>query len=121
MSTVLLVEDDPDLRNELRERLVQAGYGVLAADGGARALGLLKDAEKDVTVAVTDIVMAEGEGIELILALRRERPDLFIVAMSGKGPYLQTAQRLGADRTLLKPFRFRALLDCLETPARARV
>lgn len=115
MTRILLVEDDADLRETLREDLERAGYEVLTADGGHPGLAILERTAVD--AAVTDIVMANGEGIEFIRKLKAARPDLPVIAMSAKAQYLRHAAQLGADRTLQKPFRFNDLLAVLPAAA----
>ena len=111
MTTILLVDDDAELRGTLCETLEDAGFRVLAASGGHAALEIVT--RESVDTAVTDIVMADGEGIEFILKAKAARPGLPVIAMSAKAMYLTDAARLGADHTLLKPFRLRQLLDLL--------
>lgn len=111
MTTVLLVDDDADLRGMLCETLEDAGFHVLSASGGRAALEIVKREALD--AAVTDIVMADGEGIEFILKAKAARPTLPVIAMSAKAMYLKDAANLGADHTLLKPFRLRTLLALL--------
>ena len=111
MTTVLLVEDDEDLRGALSETLEDAGFRVLTASGGIEGLELVHN--ETVDKAVTDIVMAGGEGIEFILKAKAVKPSLPIIAMSAKAMYLRDAKSLGADHTLLKPFRVHELLAVL--------
>tara|TARA_R110002072_G_scaffold33933_5_gene102225 strand:+ start:1176 stop:1523 length:348 start_codon:yes stop_codon:yes gene_type:complete len=111
MTTILLVDDDTDLRSTLCETLEDAGFRVLAASGGHAALDIIK--RETVDAAVTDIVMADGEGIEFIINAKKARPTLPVIAMSAKALYLRDAAGLGTDHTLLKPFRLRDLLDVL--------
>jgi CheY-like chemotaxis protein len=75
---------------------------VVARDGGE---ALKKIRERRFDLMLTDLVMPEREGLETIRTLRKERPDLKIVAVSGAfgGTFLDVAQLLGADATLLKP------------------
>ncbi|MEQ8229444.1 MAG: response regulator [Rhodospirillales bacterium] len=111
MTTVLLIEDDADLRGALFETLEDAGYTVLAASGGYQGLDILQ--REAVDMAVTDIVMAGGEGIEFILKAKAAHPSVPIVAMSAKAHYLKDAASLGADHILLKPFRLHELMAVL--------
>lgn len=112
--TVLLIDDDPDLRSMLRRTLVRSGYAVQEAENGREGLKVL--ALSPVDVVVTDIIMPDMEGIELILELRRSRPELPIVAMSAGGrigpdSYLYLAERSGATRTIAKPFSIGPFLE----------
>jgi CheY-like chemotaxis protein len=100
--------------------LTAAGHEVQSANDGDAALERLEQDGFD--LVVTDIIMPGKEGIELILELRRLRPELPIIAMSGghiAGGHdiLDAAQRLGAVHALAKPFSPRDLVrlvgDCL--------
>jgi two-component system response regulator FlrC len=111
MTTILVIDDDADLRGALCETLEDAGYRVLSASGGNAAIRILKTEQVD--TAVTDIVMADGEGIEFIIKAKAANPGLPVIAMSAKSHYLKDAASLGADHTLLKPFRLHKLLSLL--------
>lgn len=115
--TVLLIDDDPDLRSMLRRTLTRGGYVVREAENGRDGLKVLADSPVD--VVVTDIIMPDMEGIELILQLRRTRPDLRVIAMSAGGrigpdSYLDLAKRSGAVRTLAKPFNLVDFLNVVK-------
>jgi DNA-binding NtrC family response regulator len=112
--SILLIDDDEQLRSMLRRALLRTGYQVMEAGNGRQALNLL--AEASVQAVVTDIIMPDMEGIELILELRRSRPELPIVAMSAGGrigpdSYLYLAERSGATRTIAKPFSIGPFLE----------
>ena len=107
MAHILLVEDDAEVRRALRLNLEGFGHTVVEAGDGREAMEVLRSVSAD--VVVTDLVMPEREGLETILELRRHRPGLPIVAMSGGGRIapgvnLSVALRLGAKRVLVKPF-----------------
>jgi CheY-like chemotaxis protein len=110
---ILVVDDDPGVRDVIRSMLESAGYSVLAAENGKEAMKILKDTRVD--LILTDLVMPEQEGIETIKALRRDYPDLKVIAMSGAfgGDYLRIASYLGAHGTLPKPIQMRALLKLI--------
>ena len=100
---ILIVDDDEGVRSLFEAVLVGAGYDVSAAVDGEAALALARRRPFD--VVVTDLVMPEREGIDLIRTLRRECPHVHLVAMSGAfdGRFLPMAKSLGADATLAKP------------------
>jgi DNA-binding response OmpR family regulator len=113
---ILLVEDDSRLRSVLNLLLTGSGYLVLVAAHGAEALRIL--AAEPVDLVITDLIMPEKEGVETILAVRREQPRLPILAMSGGGfgpasNYLSFARSAGACRLLEKPFEFAELVDAV--------
>jgi len=111
MLSVLLIEDETLLRDQIRTGLVDAGYQVRDAESGSQGLRMFKNERPD--FVVTDLVMDGGEGIESILAIRRTDPELPIVAISGNPQYLHNSSQLGATYTLLKPFAIGQLLDIL--------
>jgi CheY-like chemotaxis protein len=101
-----LVDDDADVRYALGKYLRRAGHEVVEAGDGKAALFLLKDDSFD--TIVTDIIMPEADGIELVMAVRRRTPGLPIIAISGGGRlgslnYLSMAAGLGAKIVLSKP------------------
>jgi DNA-binding response OmpR family regulator len=72
--------------------------------------------ERPVDLIITDILMPEKDGLELIREVRRAAPGTKVIAMSGGGPQfhvrlLDVADRLGAARTLQKPFAMNAFID----------
>ncbi|HEX9933590.1 MAG TPA: response regulator, partial [bacterium] len=92
------------------------GYSV--EDAPDSATGIRKHHEKPFDLILTDIVMPDKEGISTIIELRHEYPDLKIVAMSGGGDfepygYLDIARRVGADRTITKPFSAKEILNVM--------
>ena len=104
---ILLIDDDRDLRAMLTRALSRFGYAVTEAENGREALSRLEAATFH--LMVTDIIMPDMEGIELILKLRRSMPQLPVIAMSAGGrigpdSYLSLAKRSGAAVTLVKPF-----------------
>lgn len=107
MPRSLLVEDDSLLREALHKTLVRAGYEVEDASGGTQALEAFRRQPAD--LVITDIVMADGEGLDTIRALRTRDVHVRIIAISGGGrgkphDYLNLAAKFGAARVLAKPF-----------------
>lgn len=81
--TVLIAEDEDSVRDLASEFLRAAGYTVLAAENGVEALALAKRADEPIHLLLTDVVMPKLRGPELAERLRRLRPDIGIVYMSG--------------------------------------
>lgn len=113
MARILVIEDDHHTRALLRQALELAGYTVLEAADGRE--GLRRQRASPAHLVITDIFMPEQEGLETIMALRRESPDVKIIAISGGGrlgrlDFLDVAARLGAQRTFYKPFDYQELL-----------
>lgn len=116
MGAILVVDDDQDLRASVALVLSDAGYNVIEASDGRHAIPILR--EQAIDLLVTDLVMPETDGMELVrsLAAKPDRPA--IIVMSGhhgeaRGGYLELAGKLGADCTLKKPFKADALLEAV--------
>ena len=111
---ILIVDDDEAVRRVLHSILESAGHSVTAATNGREALDIM--AGGDFELMITDLVMPEQEGIETIKLLRKEYPDVRVIAMSGAfgGDYLQIAGFMGAHKTLVKPIRMQTVLEAIE-------
>ena len=111
---VLIVDDDESLRRMLAALLEAAGYEITQASNGREALNRAGTLEAD--IILTEIVMPEVEGLQLIQELLRLNPSQRIIAMSGAHraeSYLATAKSLGAKATLTKPLPLEKLLRTL--------
>jgi DNA-binding NtrC family response regulator len=120
---VLLVDDDAVLRPLFRRTLELSDYEVVEACNGKEALARYRERSAD--IVVTDMVMPDCEGLELIREIRQIDRAVPILAMSGGGrtradDYLKLAMRLGASLTLAKPFSGDALIDAIETAIASR-
>lgn len=117
MTRVLVVDDDPLVREAIALMVARAGHDVVEAENGAVALRHHQSAPAD--VIVLDVLMPVMEGIETIRALRKSDPDVKIIAISGGAQsgdtaYLKYASNLGAHAVLSKPFRNSELLECID-------
>lgn len=117
MARILVIDDDDTVRLSVRLALEDAEHEVDEAPNGARGLDRLKDQVAD--LVVTDIFMPEKEGLETIDEIRRDYPQIKIIAISGGGridpqDYLEIARQLGADHVLFKPFDIQLLLDVVD-------
>jgi CheY-like chemotaxis protein len=105
MARVLVIDDDPEIREVLGQALTSVGHSVfLAADGRE---GVNQCCATPVDVVITDLFMPNRDGLETIVELRREFPRIAIIAMSGATAATTTlsiARRLGAVAVLEKPF-----------------
>lgn len=122
MANILVVDDDKALRGLLCEFLSAQGHAASEACDGRIALQQIRRDRPD--LVLTDLVMPDVEGIEMIMALRRESPQLKIIAMSGdslvSSPGLKAAELLGAHWTLAKPFSLAELAKIVATLLRSR-
>ncbi len=114
MAEILVVDDDDELRRLVCRRLTLAGYQVAEAPNGLAAMRQIQDHVPE--LIISDIVMPDMDGLELIRNLQKEHPQLRILAVTGGGttdPALRVAlaKRLGAADTLYKPFSFDELLE----------
>ena len=116
MARILVIDDEPQIRDWITRILQRATHEVLQAGDGEEGLKMFRTFQP--VLVITDLVMPDREGIETIRAMRREAPDIRIIAMSGggsmPGTYLRMASQLGADATLAKPFRMRELLRTID-------
>jgi len=113
MIRILVIDDDINIREMLKECLERAEYEVLVASDGKAALKL--HSANPVDLIITDIVMPEKDGLEIIMEFRRRFPAVKVIAISGGGKiganeYLNIAKGLGATKTFSKPFELRELL-----------
>ena len=108
--TILVVDDEAQIRNTLRGVLSDEGFDVLEAENGRAALEVL--AHRKPRLAIVDIWMPEVDGIELVQRMRTQAPRVPIIVISGHGT-IETAVRVirdGAFDFLEKPFPLDALL-----------
>jgi len=111
MAEILIIDDDPPMRRLLARVLNGAGHTVHEATNGRAGIELFRRVQP--LLVITDLVMPDMEGIEMIRDLRREAPTIPILAISGGGPpvYLRAATALGATAALAKPFAADELLS----------
>lgn len=108
--SILVADDEEGIRNLLTHWLGRRGHSVACADSGRHALHLLNRQHFD--VVITDVMMPDGDGFELIPAVRKAQPDARIVAISGGGQFIPStdclvlARGLGAHATVQKPFNW---------------
>jgi len=105
MNRILVVDDEPMIRSLLRKKMEQIGHEVVEAADGRKAIRCLSESSFDLVIA--DIVMPEQDGLEVIMFLQKEQPDVKVIAVTGFGKdiYLSCAEKLGAARVFSKPFK----------------
>lgn len=113
----MVVDDEPEMRESLGHLLTAAGYQVVAVADGREAIQKLATQKFD--LVLTDLLMPNKDGIELIFELRAKYPGVPVVAMSGGGympraDYLEMARRVGARAILEKPFTTEQMLSTIE-------
>jgi CheY-like chemotaxis protein len=117
MARILIIDDEPIIRDVLIETLEREGYETVVASDGNDGIKIHQENPAD--LIITDLIMPEKEGIETIMELRRDSQDVKIIAMSGGGKidpntYLQIAKTVGAVKTLAKPIRIDELLKTVQ-------
>ncbi len=123
MSSVLVVDDEDQIRQLIRETLSQSGYQVTEARNGKEALQQYRQSPAD--LVIMDILMPDQDGLESITTLKHEFPNVKIIAITGGSDmigilnFLDVAKMLGAHRTLQKPFDMKTLLEVTATELQA--
>ena len=117
MARILIIDDEAMIRNLLTQMFEREGHEAVAASSGKSGLKIQREHPAD--LIITDIIMPEKEGLETIMELRRDFPDVKIIAMSGGGKiksesYLQMAKTLGAIKSIAKPFQRNELLKTVQ-------
>jgi CheY-like chemotaxis protein len=117
VARIIVVEDNPQERHLLRLLLEREGHQVVEAGDGGEAIRAFRQQPSELLLC--DLFMPGKEGLETIRELRRDFPDVKIVAMSGGAfnralNFLPIAARLGALAVLSKPFTVEALLAVVE-------
>ena len=127
MYSVLVIDDEADVRDGIKRVLERAGFSVRVIDNAGDALPELRRQPAD--IVITDIIMPKMGGVEAIAAILREFPAMRILAISGGGnfdmsayqstaitttTYLSAAKAAGAHAILTKPFESRELIQAVE-------
>jgi CheY-like chemotaxis protein len=111
--SVLVADDQEGIRNLLANWLQSQGHTTVLAGSALEAGRLLEEHQFD--LVITDVVMPDGDGFELIAAFRKAQPLARIIAISGGGKYLEgtdclrVARGLGAHAVVMKPFTWEQL------------
>ena len=117
MAKILVMDDEKIIRIIIQRFLEKAGHEVTLAEDGKIGMDYLCSNYYD--LVITDIIMPNQEGLETIRQLRKDFPDLKIIAMSGGGKvgpidYLSLAERFGAHATYLKSSDWDSLVELTE-------
>ncbi|MFM8552411.1 MAG: response regulator [Nitrospiraceae bacterium] len=120
MARILVIDDEAAIRGMLRDLLESEGHLVVEASDGAVAMKQWRESsrEQPFDLIITDILMPDKDGLEVIREIRRLSPATKVIAISGGSPQvrvrlLDVAERLGAFRTIDKPFALQSMLDAV--------
>ncbi|MDO8540524.1 MAG: response regulator [Opitutaceae bacterium] len=106
--TIVVADDVEEITFLAKQWLEDAGHTVICAAGGDEVVRLMRDRKID--LVITDVLMPDGDGLDVLLAAKRMSPETKILAISGGGKYmtagecLRIAKGIGANQVLLKPF-----------------
>lgn len=118
MTSILLIDDDDLSRSAVQKMLERAGYVVHSTSDAQAAIDRYQSNPTD--LVITDLIMPEIDGLEVIQRLRRFSPSVRVLAISGGGrveadEYLSVARKFGAVEVLPKPFTGQELKRAVET------
>jgi len=116
MQNILVIDDDKLMRLALARILIASGYNVVQAADGDEGLQMYRT--QDFDLVITDLIMPDKEGIQIIRELRKENSKIRIIAMSAGGrggatDYLKWARLMGAKQCLSKPIKREELLNAV--------
>jgi len=116
--TILVIEDDAAIRQGIVDAIAFAGYTPLEAPDGHKGLARAMDAECD--LILLDLVLPGPDGLEILKAVRKERPTLPVIILTARGEERDRVKglRLGADDYVVKPFSVKELLARIEAVMR---
>lgn len=117
MKQILVIDDDPTIRLIYDRFLAGQGYAVLCAEDGSEGLRLLESENPD--LVITDIMMPNTDGLEVVLSMREKHPDIPVIAISGgmaavPMDFLPVVKKFGACKVLYKPVVLTDLLAAVE-------
>jgi DNA-binding NtrC family response regulator len=116
-ANILVVDDNPQIRSLFEEVLKREGFNVEIASNGNEGLRVFQTSNID--LVITDIVMPEKDGIELIMEIKKDNTNIPIIAISGGGigpsaTYLTMAKALGAYTTFEKPASLKEIVNTVK-------
>ena len=127
MASILIIDDEEDVRLVLKEVLERAGYEVSVAENGLEGLQLLERDEFD--LMITDVIMPGIDGVTTMQRARGMYPNMPVIVITGGGnvapmeyepgaiktsAFLASATKAGANRTLTKPFGRKDILEAVQ-------
>ena len=114
MKPILLVDDEATIREVLRELLVEAGFDVIVAVGGAEAIGVIRSSA-DIGILVTDVNMPDVDGFEVGRVAAESRPDLPVIFITGRPDVFLDPRAPSLRKVLRKPFVVRDMIDVIRS------
>lgn len=118
MKRILIIDDDSQFRQMLRQVLERQGYEIVEAQDGEEGIRRYRQAPTD--LIITDIIMPKKEGVETIIELKRDFPDVKIIAISGGSrgidalDCLSYVKGLRVSRVFAKPFDRKEFLEAIQ-------
>ena len=116
MASVLVIDDEPVIRDLIKDLFEAEGHQVSTAENGHVGFEVFQELRPD--VVIVDLFMPEKEGLETIQEIARLSPTTRIIAISGGGQFgidlLEAAQGFGASRVVREPFRMDELLQAAQ-------
>jgi DNA-binding NtrC family response regulator len=115
--SILVADDEDSIRSLIQHFLSTAGHTVVAAANAQEACAAMVKQRFD--LVITDVLMPDGDGLDLITELKKTQPEARILAISGGGRYLEgsdylkLAKGLGAHHAMMKPFTWQQLQDAI--------
>lgn len=114
MKRILVIDDDEKIRTVFSRFLGRYGYAVDCAADGKKGLDQLEAEPPD--LVITDIMMPEADGLEVVLSMRGKHPDIPVIAISGgmhSAPldFLPMVKKFGAVKVFYKPVELEKLLE----------
>ena len=118
MPTVMIVDDEELIRSMIQKSLLRIGYKVLEAENGKKAMKLVT--EENIDLIIADLVMPEKGGLELIMELNNNYPDIKKIAISGKLPIENESihgltEEFGVEAVFSKPLEIFDLLKVVKS------
>ena len=117
MKQILVIDDESQIRSMLKKMLEREGFDVITAFDGKEGMKLFRENPAD--LVITDIIMPEKEGFEIIMELKKSSPNVPVIAISGGGKnspdgYLNIAKKFGAKAIFKKPVENKELLKAVK-------
>ncbi|MFO7657767.1 MAG: response regulator [Bacteroidales bacterium] len=113
MKRILIVDDNLMMRKLIRNIFIDHQFEIEEAEDGIKGLEIVR--KTGIDLVITDIIMPKMEGIELIMHLKRDFPEIKIIAISGGKPYyLYMAKKLGIEKIFTKPLNIQEFLTAVK-------